>query len=37
MGTRNIPADARSALMHFTDALRGHLLGSQRLLLAWRK
>ena len=34
---RNIPADARSGLMHFIDAPRGHLPGSQRLLLAWSR
>ena len=32
--SRNIPADARSSLTHFMDALRGHLPGIQRLLLA---
>ena len=35
--SRNIPADARLGLMHFIDALRGHLPGSQRLLLARSK
>ena len=35
--SHNILADARSDLMHFTNALRGHLPDSQRLLLAWRK
>ena len=34
---RSIPADARSGLMHFIDALRGQLHGSQRLLRAWSK
>ena len=33
----NIPADARSGLMHFIDALRGQLHGSQRQLRAWNK
>ena len=35
--SRNIPADARSGLMHFIDAPRGQLHGSQRLLRAWGK
>ena len=35
--SRNIPVDARSGLMRFTDALRGHLPGSQRLPQAWSK
>ena len=33
--SRNIPADARSGLLHFIEAPRGHLHGSQRLLRAW--
>ena len=35
--SRSIPADARSGLMHFIDALRGQLHGSQRLQRAWSK
>ena len=35
--TRNLPANARSGLMHFIPSLRGALPGSQRLLAAWSK
>ena len=35
--SRNILADARCGLIHFIDALRGQLHGSQRLLRAWSK
>ena len=35
--SRNIPADARSGLLHFIDSLRGQLHGSQRLPRAWSK
>ena len=35
--SRNIPADARSSLLHFIEIPRGQLHGSQRLLRAWSK
>jgi hypothetical protein len=35
--SKSLPANARSALMHFLPRLRGSLHGSQRLLQAWTK